>query len=212
MGPCPLRKQSVRNLGITIDNKLSMKNHVNLVLGTCYGILQKLRKIFKWLPIESRKPLVQGPIVSRLDYGNALLASLNEDLFSKLQILQNTAARLILNLPPRSPSAPSLRSLHRLLIRKRGHFKILCLTHKIIHGTRPSYLAKKLNRYKPGRMLGSSSKSLLALLRICTVRSGGRSFYFLALYLWNKLPFYLLSIADHKRFRKELKTWLFDQK
>lgn len=132
LGSCPIPRPAVRNLGILIDDQLSMKNQVNQMIGTCFGIMRSLRKIFKWIPIEARKPLVQGLIISRIDYGNALSTPINEDLLSRLQVLQNTAARLVLNLPPRSPSAPTLKLLHWLPVRKRTRFQTLCLAHKII--------------------------------------------------------------------------------
>lgn len=163
--------------------------------------MQSLRKIFQWILVESRKPLVQGLIIIQLDYGNALMASINEELLTKLQVLQNTATRLVLNLPSRSPSAPSLKALHWFPIRKRIRFKIMCLAHKNMYGNRPSYLAKKINWYLPNRNLRSGTKHLLAPLRIHTSRNGGRSFSHLAPVFWNELPLQLRMVIDHNQFR-----------
>ena len=41
------------------------------------------------------KPLVNSLVISRLDYGNAFLYGVNSSILSKLQRIQNTAARLI---------------------------------------------------------------------------------------------------------------------
>lgn len=135
LGPRP--KSTVRNLGVLIDDRLSMSDHVNSITRVCYGLMRSLRKVFKWIPLSSRMPLVQGLIISRLDYGNALLASINEEHLTKLQVLQNTAAKLVLNLTPSLPSAPSLSALHWLPIRKRINFKIGCLVHKTLIGQGP---------------------------------------------------------------------------
>lgn len=179
LGPCPSPKLVARNLGVKSD-KLSMKDHDNHVTCICYGLMQSLRKFFQWIPVESRKPLVHGLVISRPDYGNTLMASINEELLTKLQVLQNTAARLVLNLPSRSPSAPSLGALHWLPIRKRISFKINCSVQKTMHGNGPRYLAQKLMWYLPSRTLRSATKHLLTPLKICTTRNGGRSFSYLA--------------------------------
>lgn len=154
-------------------------------------------------------PLIQGLIISRLDYGNALFASINEEQLNKLQVLQNAAARLVLNLPPRTPSAPSLRILHWLPIRQRIKFKIGCLTHRTLIGQGPKYLAKKLRRYQPTRTLRSSNNHLLTIPRTRTIKNGNRSLSCFAPTLWNTLPLPLRAENDHKKFRKMLKTWLF---
>lgn len=93
-----------------MDNQLSMKNQINHIIGSCFGVIRSLRKVFKWIPTEARKPLVQGLIINRMDYGNALLLSINEGLLDRLQILQNTAARL----GPGSPIQIPLRTLFEI--------------------------------------------------------------------------------------------------
>lgn len=199
----------VRNLGVLMDNKLAMTDHVNHITQVCYGLMRSLCKIFKWLPLTSRMPLVQGLIMSRLDYGNALLMSTTEDLLTRLQVLQNTAARLVLNLLPRTPPALNLAKLHWLPIRKRIQFKIGCLVHKTLTGQGPRYLANKLKKYVPTRSLRSTNKHLLVIPRIYTVKNGGRSFSHSAPTLWNTLPLSLRMETNLRKFRKSLKTWLF---
>lgn len=209
LGQCPMPKETVKNLGILLDDTLSMSPHVNKVVQTSFGIMKSLRKIFRWLPIDCRKPLIQGLIISRLDYGNALLANINEGALTKLQVLQNTAARLTLNLPPRTPSAPTLTKLHWLPVRKRVKFKICCLVHKSVHAQGPAYLKKKLTSYLPTRTLRSADKNLLCVPKVRTVRNGDRSFSKLAPDLWNSLPLSLRADNNYRSFRKSLKTLLF---
>lgn len=208
LGPCPEPKDKVRNLGVLFD-KLTMADHVNNVAGVCYGLMRSLRRIFKWIPSTARLPLVQGLVVSRLDYGNALFMSISEDLLTRLQVLQNTAAQLVLDLPSRTSSAPTLAKLYWLHIRKRIQFKVACLTHKILSGFGPRYLAQKLNKYAPVRPLRSMENRLLTVPRIWTARNGGRSFSYCAPSLWNSLPLALRLETDHGKFRKSLKTFLF---
>lgn len=68
--------------------------------------------------------------MSRLDKGNALLVGAREDLLTRLQVVQNTAARMALQKPYRHPSLPLLNALHWLPVKKRAVFKLLTLTFK----------------------------------------------------------------------------------
>ena len=60
--------------------------------------------------------------------------------FPKLQLVQNAAARLIMDIPKFSHVPPVLYELHGLPIAYRINLKILILTFKSIHGLAPSYL------------------------------------------------------------------------
>lgn len=209
LGICPEPKDKARNLGVLLDNTLTMRDHTNSIIGTCYGLMRSLRRIFKWIPLTARLPLIQGLIMSRLDYGNALLMSAPMDLLTKLQVVQNTAARLALDLPPRTPSAPTLAKLHWLPIRKRILFKVACSTHKALFDNGPKYLNSKCNSYVPSRPLRSRDKHLMSIPRIRTVRNGGRSFSYCAPVLWNSLPLTIRLETDFGKFRRLLKTHLF---
>ena len=79
-----------------------MKPQVNAVSSAFFLTLRMLQKIFKWLPISTRKTVTPELIPSCLDYSNALYTSISSHLLKRLQIIQNTAARLILDLPRRT--------------------------------------------------------------------------------------------------------------
>ena len=59
-----------KNLGIVIDDQLTMTPQVNAVTASCFHTLQMLRKIYKWIHNNSRRTITQSLITSHLDYGN----------------------------------------------------------------------------------------------------------------------------------------------
>ena len=61
---------------------------------------------------------------------------------SKLQRVQNAAARIALDLCKFCHITPSLRQLHWLPVVKQIQFKILLLTFKAIHGLSPPYISE----------------------------------------------------------------------
>ena len=71
----------------------------------------------------------------------------------RLQLTQNSAARVVKRTPKREHMTPVLRDLHWLPIIKRVQFKILLLVFKSLHGETPSYVCDLLNSYHPNRHL-----------------------------------------------------------
>ena len=51
---------SVRNLGVVIDSKLTMESHVNSVVKGCFFQLRQLRSICRSLSNDARKALVHS--------------------------------------------------------------------------------------------------------------------------------------------------------
>ena len=87
-------KRSVRNLGSMFDAELKMTDHVSHVLKVGYFNLRQLRTIRKYLTPMAIKILIHASVISRIDYANALLHGIPETQLSRLQRLQNCAARL----------------------------------------------------------------------------------------------------------------------
>lgn len=211
LGHTPTPSIHARNLGVILDNKLTLEDHVNSLSGTCFGIMRMLNKTFPWLPLEARQTLIQALIVSRLDYGNALLVGARADLLAKMQVVQNMAARMALQKPRRQSAVPLLKALHWLPIKKRGIFKLLTMAFKAKQGQGPVYLRNKILPYMPGRQLRSSKSNLLQPCRIRKTRAGGRAFSYLAPFYWNKLPPKIQNCDTLFLFKKQLKTWLFQE-
>ena len=75
---------SVRNLGVTFDSTMLMKNHVATVCKSAYYQIRRIWKIRHCLTKEATKTLVHALVVSRLDYANAVLYGLPKSLLNQL--------------------------------------------------------------------------------------------------------------------------------
>ena len=95
-------KQSVKNLGFTLDCHLTMNAHVSNIAQTCYFELRRLASIRRFLTSTATATLVSAFSLSRIDYCNSLLFGSTHDVTSHLQRIQNYAARVILCLPKSS--------------------------------------------------------------------------------------------------------------
>ena len=87
-----LFKQSVKNLGFTLDCHLTMNAHVTNIARTCYFELHRLAFIHIYLTSTATATLVSAFVLSRFDYCNSLLFGSTHDVTSHLQQIQNYAA------------------------------------------------------------------------------------------------------------------------
>ena len=81
--------------------------------------------------------LVQATVTVRLDYCNSTYNNLPMMSIHRLQITQNSAARLISRTPRHEHITPVLVQLHWLPITKRCQFNILTMTYKASHHIAP---------------------------------------------------------------------------
>ena len=91
-------KQSVKNLGFTLDCHLTMNAHVSNVARTCYFELRRLASICRLLISTATATLVSAFVLSRIDYCNSLLFGYTHDVTSHLQRKHNYAARVIITI------------------------------------------------------------------------------------------------------------------
>ena len=202
----------VRNLGCVFDQSLSMVSQVNSLTKSCYYHLRNIGTIRKLLTKEATETLVHALVTSRLDLGNAVLYGIPNNLIQKLQLVQNTAARIVSRTRKHQHISPVLRQLHWLPVQQRIIFKILLLTYKALNSLAPAYICDLLKPYRAARVLRSSDLSLLTVPRSRLKTYGDRAFCVVAPRLWNSLPLSIRSsIVSVNCFKARLKKHLFGQ-
>ena len=147
-------------------------------------------------------------VTSRLDYCNALYHNMSEANFAKLQLVQNTLARVVVRKRKYDHITPSLRELHWLPVKHRSTFKIATLTHKLLQHHQPAYLYDLIQPYVPSRQLRSSDKGFLRVNRVNKTTSSA-AFRHSSPEIWNSLPQDIRDISSLTLFRRKLKTHLF---
>ena len=142
-----------RNLGVHMDQHLTMTDHVTAVCAACNYHLYRLSSIRHYLTTEAAKSAVNALVTSRLDYCNSLLYNIPLPQTARLQRVQNNAARLITRTSKHDHITPVLKKLHWLPVESRIAFKMLVMTYKCINGLAPSYLAELVQpRKRDGRL------------------------------------------------------------
>ena len=190
---------------------MNMVTHINKTCKASYFHLYNIRRIRKFLTKEATETLVHALIMGRVDYCNCLLFGLPSIHLSKLQRVQNSAARLVCSISRYEHITPVLFSLHWLPVYYRIHFKILLFTFKAIHGMAPEYICSMIKIKQGGRYnLRSNTEIFLQPpFRLTKKTLGDRAFVSAAPNLWNKLPIGIRRQDDFITFKKQLKTYFF---
>ena len=114
----------IKYLGVWLDATLSLKHHITQKCRTAMWNLQKLKAIHPFLTTEACHTVVRGKVCSHLGYVNAIFADLPECEISKLQRVQNIAAKFVLNRTWYDSSEQARLELHWLPIRARIQHKV----------------------------------------------------------------------------------------
>ena len=118
-------------LGVTLDQHLTLEKHVSAIAQLCNYHNQAICHIRHLLTTQLAQTLACSLTLSRLDYCNAVLHGIPSGNIQKLQRVQNSAARIVLQARRRSHAKPLLCQLHWLPVQHRITYKLAVLTYKV---------------------------------------------------------------------------------
>jgi len=126
----------------------------------------------------------------------------------KLQRVQNSLARVVLQQPKRSHAQQLLRTLHWLPVQQRIHYKSATLTYKTRATSTLDYLSDLISARTlgTGMSLRSASRTLLIVPSTRTALAS-RDFNVCAPMVWSTGIYAMFF----KTFRTGLETFLFEQ-
>lgn len=202
---------TVKNLGIIMDQTLSWTAHVTEVSRRLFASLHSLRRLQNFFPFQTKLTLSRSLLLPLLDYGDIAFLDLSEELLDKLERMQNVCIRYIYGLRKYDHVSHFRERLGWLPIRRRRDMHTLCLLYNVLFNpTSPSYLFERFSYLATGskHRLRSSSNLTLAFPPN-KARSYAKSFTFNSVKLWNGLPLSLKESRSVGAFRDGLrKLWL----
>ncbi|KAL1276385.1 hypothetical protein QQF64_036008 [Cirrhinus molitorella] len=170
------------------------------------NLMKKFECLYEGTALQGN-PTLLNEIYTELYITESESGEINNE--HELQLVQNSAARIITETPSLHHITPVLQQLHWLPVKLRIDFKILLYVFKAIHNLAPPYLFDLLHIAIPSHSLRSSSSIHLTVPSACLSTMGSRVFSCSAPLLWNALPPDIRNIDSLPLFKSRLKTHLF---
>ena len=205
--------EKVRSLGVLFDQTLSMKHHLRLLKSKLINNIINIARVSKYLDKTTRMHLVHHLILSNTDFCNALFYNLPDCDLRMLQVIINSAARIVVGMErfSRERITPICIGLHILPVKARIKYKICVLVYKALNFGEPKYLADLLKRRNALPSLRENSSRTLEEPMVSRRVSADRAFFHCAPVLFNTLPLNLQNNDSLTGFEKMLKTYLFSE-
>ena len=182
--------------------------HINKLSSMLYITIKRISRIRHTIDLDTTKTLVQALVTMKLDYCNSLMLGTPGYNISKLECIQNAAARVVYGKRFVFYITPYLKELHWLKVIERITYKIACLMYKCVNGTAPKYL-QELVLKNHNRTLRSSSQLKLPISKSNLSFIHKISFSSMDPRTWNSVPQYLRCAENLDTFKGLLKTHLF---
>ena len=221
--------KSEKLLGITINNMLNWKNHLygdEENLGLVKELSQRigmLKQIRKYVNTATFKLILNGMFTSKLIYGITIYGGvwglpgiLNEDPINstsitkndmrKLQVLQNSALRLLLNQPRDTPVTTLLHESKQMSVHQLVAYHTANQAFKVYKNQEPSYHYKRLfsdPTNQRSRSVSNLESRVDFDLSLCR-----KSFFYQAAHIWSSLPYQIKTAQTIDKFKKGLKSWI----
>ena len=122
------------------DKHMNMSVQVNKICSTGYYNIRNIAKIRKHLSKDDTKIIVNALVPSHVYNGNSLLYGIRKKYINKLQVMQNSAARVVEGLRKFDRITEVRKALHWLPVQARIEFKIRYFTWKSLNELSPNYL------------------------------------------------------------------------
>ena len=203
-------KQSIKFLGVIIDQHLTWKDHIDTIaskISRSIGVISKARY---FISQTSLLQLYYSLVYPYLYYGNVVWGSTYKTRLKRLLILQKRIIRIITNSPFDAHTSPLFKKLSLLKIDDIHSLQVALFMHSVHFNSIPNtfqnlfkknsevynYATRHANDYTINFSRTNIHKSFI-------VSSGPR--------LWNSLPFELKSKKSIFCFKKHLKKYLISQ-
>ena len=126
--------QQAKYLGVTINNKLSWSDHIEIISNKANSVIGFLCCNFSQCPAKTKSTLNLSLVRPILEYATRVWAPYHHTDFYRLQAVQRRAARFVMNCYDLYQSVTDmLRRLEWPILVQRGDHSKIIMMYKIIH-------------------------------------------------------------------------------
>ena len=202
------RVHTSKTLGVIIDDKLKWENQIDSISKKVSRGIEAIKLIKPYLPKKCLTQVYNALVQPYFDYCSLVWQNCKLELQSKLQKLQNRAARIITEDNWEIRSKDVLKKLNWLPLNQLRLTDTLLFMHKILKDEVPISISDQFQLSVNNQYNLRSNCTMLKLAKPRT-NTLKRSFSYHAAKTWNKLPTDLknLSISD-KLFKHNLQDFI----
>ena len=207
------RVKYVKNLGLTYDEVLSWRRHININIGKAIAKFKDINRYKRFLDENSKIILCNSLILSQFNYGDLVYMNIDMYLQRKIQKIQNMCLKFIFNIKRREHwnSAELLKKINWLSMKDRRVLNGLSLLFKTLNGKGPDYLRdmftlisevseRNTRTYQGNIWIPNEHISAIHL----------KSFKFYIPNIWNNLPEDIKKSKSVNTFKKKVKNLLLN--
>ena len=203
------RVDHVRNLGLTFDEVLSWRKHINLCVKRAMGNFITIARFKRFLSFEAKHILCESMVLSQFNFCDAVYLNIDIYLQKKIQKIQDLCLRYIFNIKRNHDcNYEELRSNLKLLdMNQRRISHSLVILFKILNGQAPSYLSDLFTqqfeiRERETRTFGGN----IYLPNTNTPAKHRKAFKIYTSRVWNLLPDDVKSCTSVNTFKIKIKN------
>lgn len=198
---------SVKYLGITLQNNLSWNKHIQFLktksaqaVGLLYKFKNKFDKNTKYL-------IYNGLIQSHFNYLAILYGYKKSSELSSLQRMQNKALKVTSNLPITHPTISIYRDVFKTTLPIHGIYRMQLLMYvfKCIHN-----IGHHTIRFQTNQHYFNTRNNTNLFMARCRLETTKQRIEFMGSREFNNLPHYLKTVNRISEFKTLLKNYLFE--
>ena len=203
---------SHKHLGVFLDDKLNWERHITYIIDKVSNRLNAMRRVQFVLPRTCLETIYKCMVLPVVDYADVLYPVLSKSQNSRLESVQRQAALICTKAYQRTPNILLLNELgwENLCVRRRYH--ALIIMYKIQNGITPEYLSSICPPRRSNVVpyaLRNDSNLLTFFCKYVTYR---RSFFPVAVTLWNELGDTVKSCFTLHAFKLKLKEHMLTKR
>jgi len=195
---------TLKILGVTLDKRLIYKEHITEQLKKVYAKTAALKRISRFISVNTMTLLYKTFIVPHLEYCSTLFIGLGKVQANRLEDANYYILRTLFRV--KNNSYESLLELVKSnTLRHRRYYQALILIYKCLNSIGPSYITDFLNLRHVGYNLRGQGSNLAQ--PHFNSEWMHKSFSFIANKIWNKLPMEVRKSENIKDFKTALKKF-----
>ena len=194
-----------------MDSQLSYDEHISKTLSSCPSRLCQINRVKHVFDKKTLKLVINALVFSRLFYCSSVWSNTAKTNVNKLQLVQNFAARIVVNKRKYDHVTPILKSLNWLPVKDQLYFRDAVLAFKCMSGLAPGYLSDKL--ITRSNVSNQKNQKFTDDINIPLFRSttGKKTFHYRIVNIWNTLDNNIKLTIDVNTFRNKVRGTLLDK-